>query len=146
MGERVTEADSLLTPARALLETVRRELDDPARWTQGVWGRDVCGSELENPTHPDAVCWCLDGALDRARALKLDANTYEWPTTLNNAKDMLVQQLKKRGERMRSGTYGLIASWNDEPHRTHADVLALLDETIGRARHFEAVRARRLHP
>ena len=51
---------------------------DPARWTRGVRGRYGRGIPCE-PNHPEAHCWCLSGALERAILVLLPEQRSTWP-------------------------------------------------------------------
>lgn len=42
--------------------TVLELLNDPSKWTQGVFSRDAAGKGL-CWGHSDACCWCLSGAV-----------------------------------------------------------------------------------
>jgi hypothetical protein len=43
------------------LQQTRDLINDPERWTTGVYARDFVGIGVE-PDSPNAVCWCLIGA------------------------------------------------------------------------------------
>lgn len=48
--------------AKDVLQKAYELLSDPARWTQEAYARDIDGKPLRE-WEPQAVCWCLDGAL-----------------------------------------------------------------------------------
>lgn len=76
-------------------------------WTQGALARDELGAEVW-PRHPAASCWCLLGAIRRVALGDTEAE---------EARQMVFDQL---------GSVA-IATWNDTPGRTQAEVLAVLD-------------------
>lgn len=39
-------------------------LADKSRWTTGTRGRDAAGNSVP-ANHPDAVCWCGNGAIEK---------------------------------------------------------------------------------
>jgi hypothetical protein len=86
-------------------------------WTQGALARDAVGQEVE-PDSPDAVCWCLIGAMQRGAG----------PTYPNYAalRDTLRQDLGIRREFEALGEEVTLTRWNDTPGRTQAEVVALV--------------------
>lgn len=107
-----------LTVARSLIEK-------PENWTQHAFARDAHGGRI-NVNSPNAKCFCLAGALQRA---------YYKPGLVPNT----------GGSRLCSGAIpltdsaraigscnGSFVDYNDDPKTTHADVLWLLDATIER--------------
>jgi hypothetical protein len=44
------------------MDLLKNKLAKPESWTHGVFARDAQGLSVE-PTHPTAVCWCLEGAI-----------------------------------------------------------------------------------
>ena len=87
------------------LRRVRKRIEKLENWTRVTMARDKNG-ELTDPRSPLAITWCLLGALAKEQ---VDCMTV-W--------DALRKQ---------SGEYG-ISYFNDS--HTHAEVLALVDETI----------------
>lgn len=98
-----------------VLKAVRTRLATPERWTQGKNARNGQGEEVE-ATAKNAVCWCLDGAtqVEAGQFSKLYLNTL---ICLNQACQHI------NGKRH-------FFDWQDEPTRTHAEVLDLIDRTI----------------
>lgn len=96
-----------MTPLEVLREA-RRLLDVPEAWTKGSRARDERGRPIL-PGSPEAVCWCLYGACERA------SNGEEFPAT-----SAICCELGRSN----------LGGWNDEPGRTHADVIGLLDQVI----------------
>ena len=86
-------------------------LRDPKHWTTGACARDVNGYATES-AGPDAVCWCLMGALYKCR-LTIEAR---W-----SAEAKLNAAVRER----KSNHY---VNFNNAPTTTHADIVALLEE------------------
>jgi hypothetical protein len=100
----------ILIAARALITR-------PEHWTQGAYRRDTNGNKL----HRDrgAVCWCPEGAISYV------ATDDSSRGALSAADDLLADAAGV--ER------GMFTDWNDDPRRTHAEVLAVMDLAIERA-------------
>lgn len=96
------------------LKAVRRRLEKPEAWTKGSNARDEDGLSRD-PSSPKAVCWCLNGAIWRESTVR--------GFTLLADRDRVRDAL---GFRM----YTDVAEWNDEEYRTHAEVLARIDQAI----------------
>ena len=94
-----------------ILKAARETLSDPARWTKGVFARDSEGHSC-SPCTPFAVCWCLFGAIRKA------GNNVS-----TKAVDAMCSLIPVTGSH---------AAWQDEPERTHQEVLDLLDTSIER--------------
>jgi hypothetical protein len=101
-----------------VLTGARELLNIPERWTQQFSARDGEGYPID-PTAPEAVCWCLLGALscqiedltgDRPRE-----NTVLWSDTRHTLYDYLDAEKS-------------ISGFNDS--HTHEEVVALLDKII----------------
>jgi hypothetical protein len=88
------------------LRAVRAIVADPAHWTQGAYAKDSIGLQV-TPQSNQAVCFCLAGALHKAKA--------------NYMAGRFVENLTGIGD---------IIDWNDAPGRTHDQVLDLLDRAI----------------
>lgn len=85
-------------------------------WAQGAEALDKNGCAVSH-TAATAVAWCLDGALTRAsRPTSRNWILSYWPARAA-VKAFLAGQNR-------------LAGWNDDPERTQADVLALLDAAI----------------
>jgi hypothetical protein len=96
-----------------LLDRAAEILTAPGAWTQGELARDANGAPVLGPCYPEAVCFCLIGAVEAAGASDLvEAATIEF----------LYDQL------------GLVASWNDEPGRTQQEVVDRLRGAAALAR------------
>lgn len=102
-------------PTLAVLRRVRERLSTPDRWMQYGLARNSLGQAIW-PEHSDAACWCLAGAII--------AETFFEGGTGTDAAHLIRSEI---------GLGGSITNWNDDPKRTHAEVLALLDRVIGGA-------------
>jgi hypothetical protein len=94
-----------------VLIAARELISVPERWTRGVY------SLIDE--NDEAVCWCGAGAV-YAAADRAGCNPEHARCLLNDA----------------VGTGYII--WNDDPNRTHAEVLAAFDKAIELARAEEA--------
>lgn len=106
-----------------LLEHARELLSEPARWTQNALAR-TAENEVANGYDPNAICWCLYGALQHAAGVSdvIAAETY------------IAEQLDALGWERSEFDDDTITNWNDDPERIHQDVLTLLDECIVHAK------------
>jgi hypothetical protein len=92
-----------------ILRAARKKIEKPECWTKDRAARRIDGKGTYEQD-PRAVCWCMTGA---TAAVDLDdagcsADTY------------LVMAV---GEQF-------VPDWNDDPSRTHAEVLAAFDRAI----------------
>jgi hypothetical protein len=83
--------------------TVQELLADPERWTKNAVARNQYGAAIPHTHDPDACKWCLYGAL-----LRVYGSGNYWPF-----EDKLLKTLGRE----------TVAPWNDDPERTHAQVL-----------------------
>jgi len=97
-----------------ILTKARELIADPARWTQGALARTT-NRETVSPYDNSAICWCLVGACSRASAT--DEASDDFGPALAALEDACVA----------AGGGASIPSFNDQPGRTHAQVLAVLD-------------------
>ena len=88
-------------------------LSTPDRWCKGNWAKDARG-QVTKASGPDAVCWCLTGALWR---IYMDR-----PHAYAAVKDRVVSVLERR-----TGRGGLVA-FNDDFRTSYEDVIAVLKE------------------
>lgn len=122
-----------MTTREILIEAKR--LIEEKGWTQGVFARDSTGLFIDM-TSGDACSYCAGGAICVAG----------WRANSNRAELALLgtihpyvaysAQLALLSAICPPGTYNAladIASWNDDPHRTKAEVLAAFDKAIERA-------------
>lgn len=80
-------------------------LAKPESWTQGAFARDAEGRATQDLMQ--SACWCVAGAIKRC---------YESRVDRQKALDRLEDE---------TGWYA-IPPWNDDPARTHAEVVDLL--------------------
>lgn len=93
-------------------------------WTQGAYARSASGYSVDSNSTPDAVCWCLSGAIIRVATAQA--------IPVYKIRDRLREVLF-----LRVGN-GSIVVWNDAPLRTKEEVLALLDFAIDPNSHVSA--------
>lgn len=90
-------------------------LDSPEKWTQGHGALDSAGLPLFNASSSDAVCWCMEGAIEKAYS------NSDWINPkLKAAKKVSGIDVNKIGM--------ILIHWNDAPERTWEEVHALLKE------------------
>ena len=94
-----------------LLRDVRALIADHDRWTTGCAARDAHGQSVM-PERPEAVRFSAFGALVRM------------VTEAHEIRDRAAEALNAA-----TGPFGW-AVWEDAPGRTHAEVLATLDQAI----------------
>ena len=82
-------------------------LDRPEKWTQGAFARDGHGKDV-NSWNPQAVCWCLEGAITQC-ALYFDETN-----------------IKLRGACLLLYGTSKYVEWQDLPETTFEQVRALL--------------------
>lgn len=109
---------SYRTAAITALEAARALLDDPKHWTQKRYAANKRGEEA-NPVGPEAVCWCSLGALAKVTRSSIVRET----PTFWHAQGLLESELSVS-----------VIRFNDDPRRTHADVLAAFDRAIARVK------------
>lgn len=118
----IVESVNLLTKARAVIER---------GWCQGAFARDAQGQPVA-PTDPLAETFCIRGATRVIEPtnddLRLVAHSY------------LEDVIKARTYRV----YSSLASYNDYPSRTQAEVLAVFDAAISQVALRKRVRAQEL--
>jgi hypothetical protein len=91
-------------------------LAQPGTWTQHAWARDAEGNGYVRPLGPEAVCWCIRGAVRKVAG-----------TGCTKAEDEAIAALYvilRRGDGCcREIT---LAAWNDAPARRVDDVIRLV--------------------
>ena len=110
-----------MTPLEALCGA-RELLSDPKKWTKGGYALSAAGENCDVLSDA-AACWCLTGALARTTGNHMESGS---PGSLGGY-GILAEAIGKP-ERL------VVSSWNDEPGRSHTEVLALLDKAIELAR------------
>lgn len=106
-----------------VLQAVRDRLREPQDWTQGAWARDNFGKPV-GVFHLGAVCWCLDGALGLACESFVGRDSAVRELARTNS--MLVDDYTD------ASLLAWVRRWNDDPDRTHAEVIDLIDRTMAR--------------
>lgn len=104
----------MVQPLEAL-KSARDLLSDPKHWTQDWYAKNAAGRGVD-PAGAQATCWCVRGAVVRFTRCHLAA------------KPAFVELAATLG----SQDYHDVECWNDNPERTHAEVLGLFDTTIAR--------------
>jgi hypothetical protein len=99
------------TKPNEALRAARELLTPEGAWTKQALAFSADGKSV-NPSSDEAVCWCVSGALFHTNG--------EGPT--NSLWDFVELAIG-----------GNIASWNDDPNRTHSEVLSALDCAIALA-------------
>ena len=101
-----------------VLKMARGFIQEPDAWMKEWHAQNHIGQET-GPTEPDAVCFCLEGAIIRALSELLEVD-----------EDELL--LKEINDEVMSKNEDSMVIWNDSPQRTHAQVLARVDATLER--------------
>ena len=100
----------------ATLVSARALIKKPEQWTQRAWARDA--EHRVVGAYVTASCYCAGGALKLA-ARRILGDSYA-------AEEALLNCLPS------PFTYFNVTRYNDDPLRTHAEVLALFDEAIAK--------------
>lgn len=101
------------------LGSLRAWLEPDGAWTQHSPGRNANGEPVPWDD-PDAVSWCLSGAI--ARAIPIPTGWY------GPARRALARQVAyETGDTFENGR---LSGWNDWSGRTQAEVLALIDRAM----------------
>ena len=112
-----------------ILRRAREIISEPARWTQGWFGKSAAGLDVSSITFKDAVSFCALGACRRAY-LDIEgdyaglAQNFDDVRAYAGACDALRNCLP--------GDREFIARYNDDPKTTHADIVGLFDCAIGK--------------
>jgi len=104
-------------PGAAAILTRSRDLITRG-WTRGAEARDSAGAEVD-PWSADACHWSLLGALVAAADLAADPDAASL-RRLRQALGALAEVIEEP----------LLATWNDDPCRTQAEVIETLDAAI----------------
>ena len=116
------ERERLSSGAEAIIRKARKILANHENWTQGSMARD-CNGKMLTARDTEAVCWCAYGAMFLAmNKLGMEypdpsSDDIEW-TPISIARFALERAAGVSPSREHD-----IASWNDEPGRTHGDVM-----------------------
>jgi hypothetical protein len=104
------------TVLRKCAELLRSE----GRWTQGVDARNEHGNAVVE-TDAEAVCWCATGAVFKVLPMPPGASFF------SSSFDLHRRTLGYLAKATALGGIYQIASWNDQPHRTQAEVVAAFE-------------------
>lgn len=109
----------LETPQAIAADIAREYREDATRWTQGDWSRDRDGNG-RGSNSPDAVCWCLRGAIMKRKPdVLLATRTYlTFDAALGHTRDPNDPE----------DTHLYFVAWNDKPGRTVAEVIELCNK------------------
>jgi len=114
--------------------TIQELLTDETKWTQSAYARLASGEPCSS-VHPEAVCWCLIGAVNRCYGgpdiLSASSPHYDQRRTIE-------QRLRAAIEQTDPARYGDPASpwydcapelhsWNDDHDRTFAEVRRIVE-------------------
>lgn len=94
------------------LSPLRDLLSDPTHWTQRVEAKNSLGLQVL-PNDPNATCWCLLGGIYKS---------------LPHGRFHAIELLALAIDPESTDFDDTIAEWNDDPHRTHTQVLSLIDK------------------
>jgi hypothetical protein len=109
----VGDADGGALSIAEVLSKAADLLEKPGAWTKRAFARDAGGRPVEDPTEPEAVCFCAAGAIWRSGGEVCGA-----------AYNALLEYL---------GDAVFVSGWNDAKDRTQAEVVAALREAARRA-------------
>lgn len=110
-----------------VLQEARRRLASPDSWCQYSYAMNAVGKHV-TPVSPEATRWCLTGAVESVAQSPFFG---EVPKECADALGVLCHCLSRSPPRMRGRAFGLVG-WNDQPDRTHEEVLDLLDLAIAK--------------
>lgn len=111
------------------LKLTKEILAKPENWTQEVFSRDKEGKQTHGQT-PKSTCFCLYGAIKAVE----HAGLYRG-SARSSAVDRINSTINKG--KLEGRQIGLL-EWNDDPARTHQEVLATLAESITSAENNES--------
>ena len=105
---------------KQILSEARALIDQPEKWTQNTLGRDATGKPVDLCSNVEAAALCASGAI--LAACMYDGVFCAEETAVRDQLMRAINGPDARG-------YGL-AFWNDEPERTHAEVMQAFDRAI----------------
>lgn len=121
--------------ASDILQKARELISKPEAWTKGSFARDAEGRTVRDINDDRATCWCLLGAVSKStRDLSMGNQEYR------DARFCLRCAVGARCGLGDADSPLTTASFNDDPHTTHADILAVFDDAIVRAISLENAR------
>lgn len=92
---------------KEVLRAAQRKIAKPEAWCKGRFATDAKGEDIASRS-TDAASWCMRGAICAVSSSDHDATC---------ARELLERVTGARN----------LAHWNDDPGRTHAEVLAAFD-------------------
>jgi len=111
-----------------ILQSARKTLSVPDHWIQRAYARDVY-NDIVSVCAAGAYCLCLVGAIERASIDITDGDN-----TVGEMRAAEAVVASCIGGKFSGVSAPAIIRWNDTPGRTHAEVLAVLDAAIERAK------------
>ena len=102
----------MLPDTAKIVQRMREILTLPTSWIQKTYSTDATGTTCD-PTWALATCWCMEGAM--YRALREAGKSINGPEYRQITRHFPSQN---------------IPAWNDDPERTHKEVLAKLDRIL----------------
>ncbi len=106
--------NKLLEPTYDLIKT-------PKQWTQGMYAKDADGDKC-NYNSPNAVCFCLSGALNRAYELDTDVIGGNPPHMYWYARTAILQAIMNNCD----SPINMVDMPTFNDSHSHADVIELL--------------------
>lgn len=109
--------------AKEILAAMRKLLEDPTHWTQGVNARTATGEEVS--WHDDQACtFCLNGAM-----CKVDPDSGDNKSSYHfQARDLIHHCIQEKfGQRLD------LVDFNDAKGRKHEEILSVIDCAIEHA-------------
>lgn len=97
-----------------IYKAAKEVIAKPEAWTQGVTAIDAEGYGVPCD-YPSAVCFCIVGALGKVDVETLSMRTN--PSLHTDFRDAMKTTMP-------------IGEWNDEPKRTHTEVLEAMNKMI----------------
>ena len=107
-----------------LLVRTRALLADLDHWTKSSWALDKEGRD-RSPTDPEAVCWCLAGALKKECP---EGGMRDYRGAHEALSRIIIEQCWAGWTETEA--LSRVFDYNDASATTHADVLDLLDRAI----------------
>ena len=108
---------------KSRLQAARALIDQPEKWTQGALARDAKDNPVEIGTTVEVVALCASGAI-----IEASMNNGRFCAEERAVRDHLMKSINGP-----SGSLYVLAEWNDDPGRTHAEVMQAFDRAIEEA-------------
>lgn len=100
-----------------LLDAMDKILDEPKKWTKGEYAQDHDGVGTY-ATDPEAVCWCMSGAMNKA--VGGDSGT------ATVAEYFAINAIRLAAKELYGEEYFAIANFNDAPSTDYIRVKAVI--------------------